>query len=64
MSIVRAKENMYKLERDYDATKAQIEFNVANKPLLVEQGINHYHHNNYRHHSNPFFTYSFQSLYP
>ena len=41
---------MYKLERDYDATKAQIEFNVANKPLLVEQG-NHYHHHHLIHHS-------------
>ena len=36
MSIMRAKKNMNKLERDWDAQKAEIEFNVANKPLLVE----------------------------
>lgn len=29
---------MNELERNWEAQKAQIEFNVANRPLLVEQG--------------------------
>lgn len=35
-SIARAKENMQRLEKNWEDQKAQIEFNVANKPLLVE----------------------------
>lgn len=35
-SLSKARQTMNKLERDYEAQKAQIEFNVANKPLLVE----------------------------
>lgn len=38
MSLGRAKESMKRLERNWEEQKAQIEFNVANKPLLVEQG--------------------------
>jgi hypothetical protein len=37
MSIKRARENMMRLERDWEEQKAQIEYNVANKPLLVEK---------------------------
>ena len=36
-SIRRAKLNMLRLEKAWDEKKQQIEFNVANKPLLVEQ---------------------------
>lgn len=38
MSIRKAKDNMVRLEKNWETQKAQIEFNVANKPLLVEQG--------------------------
>lgn len=36
-SIKRGKDNMHKLEKNWEEQKAAIEFNVANKPLLVEQ---------------------------
>lgn len=40
-----ARKNMAKIEQAYDAIKADIEFNVANRPLLVEQVSKAFIHN-------------------
>lgn len=37
-SIRRSRENNKRLEQNWEQQKQMIEFNVANKPLLVEQG--------------------------
>jgi hypothetical protein len=37
MSMTRAKNQMRDLENIYEEKKAIMEFNVANRPLLVEQ---------------------------
>lgn len=44
-SLERAKQNMKSLEQAYDNIKAGIEFNVANRPLLVEQVSKAFIHN-------------------
>lgn len=41
----RAKHSMHNLQKSYDQIKAQIEFNVANRPLLVEQVSKAFIHN-------------------
>jgi len=44
-SLQKAKHNMRELEKGYENIKAGIEFNVANRPLLVEQVSNAFIHN-------------------
>jgi len=38
-SIKRAKKEMMNNEQEWEQRKAEMEFNIANRPLLVEQGI-------------------------
>ena len=45
LSIARAKDNVKRLEKNWEEQKAQIEYNVANKPLLVEQVSKAFIHN-------------------
>jgi hypothetical protein len=45
MSKAAARRQMQRFEKDYDNVKADIEFNVANRPLLVEQVSKAFIHN-------------------
>jgi heme oxygenase len=44
-ALDRARQQMNKFKSSYDQIKAQIEFNVANRPLLVEQVSKAFIHN-------------------
>lgn len=45
MSKATARKNMAIVEKTYDQIKADIEFKVANRPLLVEQVSQAFIHN-------------------
>jgi len=44
-AIAKAKRELSNKEKSYEQIKAGIEFNVANRPLLVEQVSNAFIHN-------------------